>query len=70
MADLLRRADERGRWLLLTHQGRITLAVLYSIASVISIVTYSIKREPLYGAGQLAVTGFGLWWARWCLRRS
>jgi hypothetical protein len=67
---IAQRLDERGRWLLFTHQGRVTLAVLYSIASVISIVTYSIMREPLYGLGQFIVTGFGLWWARWCLRRS
>ncbi len=60
----------RGRWLLFEPQGRITLAVLYSIASVISIVTYTIVRFPLYGAGQLGLTGFGLFWARWCLRRQ
>jgi hypothetical protein len=61
---------DRARWLLLTHEGRIVLAVVYSIAAVGSIVTYSITREPLYGLGQLIVTGFGLLWARWCLRRS
>ena len=70
MDALARRLDARARWLLFTHQGRITLAILYSIAAVISIVTYSIMREPLYGLGQLALTGFGLWWARWCLRRN
>jgi hypothetical protein len=26
-------------------------------------------RTPLYGLGQVALTGFGLSWARWCLRR-
>jgi hypothetical protein len=61
---------DRGRWLLLTHQGRITLAVVYSMAAAVSIVTYTVMRSPLYGAGQFAVTGFGLWWARWCLRRG
>jgi hypothetical protein len=60
---------ERGRRLLLTHEGRIVLAVVYSIAAVGSIVTYTIMRSPLYGAGQLVLTGFGLFWARWCLRR-
>jgi hypothetical protein len=60
---------ERARWLLLTHQGRITFAVVYSIAAVISIVTYTIMRSPLYGLGQLALTAFGLWWVNWCLRR-
>ncbi len=47
----------------------MTLAVVYSIAAVISIATYTTMRSPLYGAGQLALTGFGLYWARWCLRR-
>ncbi len=51
-------------------QGRVTLAALYSIASVISILTYSVMRSPLYGVGQLVVTGSGLLWARWCLRRA
>ena len=61
---------DRARWLLYTHPGRITLAVVYSIAAVISIVTYTIMRSPLYGAGQLALTGFGLFWANWCLKRD
>jgi hypothetical protein len=60
---------DRARALLLTHEGRIVLAVVYSVAAVASIVTYTIMRSPLYGAGQLVVTGFGLLWARWCLRR-
>ena len=60
---------DRARSLLLTHQGRIALAVVYSIAAVISIVTYTIMRSPLYGLGQLALTAFGLWWANWCLKR-
>ncbi|MCU1464444.1 MAG: hypothetical protein JWM72_372 [Actinomycetia bacterium] len=59
---------ERARWLLVTHEGRVALAVVYSIASLASIVTYTIVRSPLYGLGQLVVTGFGLFWARWCLR--
>ena len=60
---------DRARWLLLSHEGRIVLAVVYSIASVISIVTYTVMRSPLYGLGQVALTGFGLFWARWCLQR-
>jgi hypothetical protein len=60
---------ERLRWLLLTHQGRVTLAFVYCVASVITIVTYTILHGPLYGLGQLALTGFGLFWARWCLQR-
>lgn len=47
----------------------MTLVALYCIASVISIVTYTSMRTPLYGAGQFALTGFGLFWARWCLNR-
>jgi hypothetical protein len=58
------------RWLLFTHTGRIALAVAYSIAAVASIVTYTIMRSPLYGAGQLALTSFGLLWTRWGLRRE
>jgi hypothetical protein len=59
----------RARWLLFTHEGRIALAVVYSIAALISIVTYTIMRSPLYGFGQLLLTGFGLFWARFALRR-
>jgi hypothetical protein len=62
--------SERARWLLLTHQGHIALAVVYSIAAAASIVTYTIMRSTLYGLGQLVVTSFGLLWARWCLQRS
>jgi hypothetical protein len=61
---------ERARWLLVTHEGRVVLAVIYSIASLASIVIYTIVQSPLYGLGQLIVTGFGLFWARWCLRRG
>ena len=45
------------------------LVVVYVVAAVISIVTYTVMRSPLYGAGQLALTGFGLFWARWSLHR-
>ena len=62
--------NNRARGLLFTHSGRITLAVVYSIAAVISIVTYTIMRSPLYGLGQVALTAFGLFWARWALRRD
>ena len=48
----------------------MVLVIVYSILSVISIVTYAIMRSPLYGLGQVALTGFGLFWARWCLRRD
>ena len=60
---------DRARWLLLTHQGRIALAVMYSITAAVSVVTYTIMRSPLYGLGQLVLTSFGLLWARWCLQR-
>ena len=66
----VQRMADRGRWLLLTHRGRVTIAVVYVILAVISIVTYTIMRSPLYGAGQLALTGFGLFWANWCLKRD
>ena len=61
---------DRARWLLLSHEGRIVLAVVYSIAATVSIVTYTIMRSPLYGLGQLVITGFGLLWTRWCLQRA
>ena len=59
----------RAHWLLFTHPGRMVLVTVYAILSVISIVTYTVMRSPLYGLGQVALTGFGLFWARWCLRR-
>lgn len=62
--------DNGARWLLFTHPGRIALAVAYSIAAAVSIVTYTVVRAPLYGAGQFALTAFGLGWARWCLSRE
>jgi hypothetical protein len=61
---------DRFRWLLWTHEGRIVLVVVYSVAAVVSIVTYTIMRSPLYGLGQLALTSFGLLWTRWSLRRT
>jgi hypothetical protein len=61
---------DRARALLLTHRGRITLAIMYSIAATVSIVTYAVMRSPEYGLGQFALTSFGLLWARWCLRRA
>jgi hypothetical protein len=61
---------DRFRSVLLTHEGRIALAVVYSVAAVVSIVTYAIVRSPLYGLGQLALTSFGLLWTRWSLRRA
>ncbi len=67
---ILGRVADRGRWLLLAPEGRMTLAVVYCIAAAISIVTYAIVRSPLYGAGQLVLTGLGLRWALWCLRRT
>ena len=61
--------SDRARWLLLSHQGHIVLAVVYAIAAAVSIVTYTIMRSPLYGLGQLVLTSFGLLGARWCLQR-
>ena len=61
---------DRARWFLLTHEGRVALAVVYCIFSVVSIITYTVMRSPLYGLGQLLLTSFGLFWTRWCLRRG
>ncbi len=60
---------ERMRRLLLTHNGRVLLAVAYIVASVVSIVVYTITHGPFYGLGQLVLCSFGLLWIRWCIRR-
>jgi hypothetical protein len=61
---------DRARWLLLTHEGRLALATIYCILSVLSIITYTIQRSVAYGAGQFLLTAFGLLWTRWCLQRG
>jgi len=58
------------RWLLTTHRGRVVLAIAYSIVALTSIIVYTFARSPLYGLGQLVLTGFGLLWANWCLKRG
>jgi hypothetical protein len=59
----------RLRWLLLDHEGRVLLAVVYSVLSLASVITYAIMRSPWYALGQLLLTTFGLFWVRWCIRR-
>jgi hypothetical protein len=59
----------RARWLLLTHEGRVVLAIAYWAAGLASIVTYSVMRSPLYGLGQLVIIAFGYFWTQWCLSR-
>jgi hypothetical protein len=61
---------DRARRLLLTHEGRLALATVYCILSVLSIITYTVRYSIAYGAGQFLLTGFGLLWANWCLRRG
>jgi hypothetical protein len=61
---------DRVRWLLVTHEGRLALATIYCILSVLSIITYTITHSLAYGAGQFVITAFGLLWTRWCLRRG
>ena len=58
------------RWILLTHDGHVTIAVVYWIAAVASIVTYTIMRGPLYAFGQVALFGFGFFWIRWCWTKA
>ena len=60
---------ERARWLLLTHTGRVVIGVVYVVASVISIVVYTVTHGIAYGLGQLALCSFGFFWIRWCIRR-
>ena len=59
---------DRARWLLYTHAGRVTLGFVYALAALASVITYAVRRGPVYGLGQLAVLSFGLFWARWCLK--
>ena len=61
---------DRVRWLLLTHEGRLALATIYCILSVLSIITYTARHGLAYGAGQFVITAFGLLWTVWCLRRG
>jgi hypothetical protein len=37
---------------------------------VLSIITYTVRYGIGYGVGQFVITGFGLFWANWCLRRG
>ena len=54
------------RWILLTHDGHVALAVVYWIAAAVSIITYTIMRSPVYGLGQAALFAGGFFWIRWC----
>ncbi len=61
---------QRGRWLLLTAEGRRVLLVVYLAAALVSVVTYGILHSLGYAVGQVIVLGFAPLWARWCLRRA
>ena len=56
-------------WLINTPDGRRVLLVVYTVAAVISVVTYTIARSPWYAASVAAPLLFAPFWARWCLRR-
>ncbi len=56
-------------WLIDTADGRRVLLVVYSVAAVISVVTYTIVRRPWYALSVAAPLLFAPFWARWCLRR-
>jgi hypothetical protein len=59
---------DRARWLLYTHEGRVTLGALYVIAAIASVITYAVVRSPAYASVQLVILSFGLFWVRWCLK--
>jgi hypothetical protein len=61
---------DRGRWLLLTPEGRRVLVAAYVVAALVSIVTYGIVRSPAYALGQAVVFSLAAFWTRWCLRRA
>jgi len=57
------------RRMLLTPEGRRTIAIVYSLCGVATVITYWVERDAVYALVQGAIIAFGLWWARWCLRR-
>jgi hypothetical protein len=57
-------------WLIDTADGRRVLLVVYSVAAVISVVTYTIVRSPWYALSVATPLLFAPFWARWCLRRG
>jgi len=60
---------DRLRWMLLTHEGRTTLAYIYLALGVVSVITYAIYRSPLYAVAQGVLIVGSLLWVRWCIRR-
>jgi hypothetical protein len=69
VSAVLQRIDGFARWLLLTREGRRALTVAYIVAGVFSVVVYVITQSLLYALVMASIIAFGLWWARFCLRR-
>ena len=59
---------DRLRWMLLTHEGRTTLAYIYLALGAVSVITYAIYRSPGYAVAQAVLIVGSLFWVRWCIR--
>jgi hypothetical protein len=66
---VLQRIDGFARWLLLTREGRRALVIAYIAFGAFSIAVYLVTETVAYAVGMAALMAFGLWWARFCLRR-
>jgi hypothetical protein len=69
MNAVLQRIDGFARWLLLTRDGRRALVIAYVAFGVFSIAVYLVTESVAYAVGMAGLMAFGLWWARFCLRR-
>jgi hypothetical protein len=56
-------------WLIDTADGRRLLLTVYTIAAVVSVITYAIVRSPWYAMSVALPLLFAPFWASWCLRR-
>ena len=58
------------RWLLLKHREKPhSIVIAYIAFGVFSIAVYVVTETVAYAVGMAALMAFGLWWARFCLRR-
>jgi hypothetical protein len=69
VSTVTQRIDGFARWLLLTREGRRALTIAYVMLGVFSVVAYVFTESILYALVMAGIMVFGLWWARFCLRR-
>jgi hypothetical protein len=69
VSTVTQRIDVFARWLLLTREGRRALTIAYVVLGVFSVVAYVFTESILYALVMGSIMVFGLWWARFCLRR-